>query len=64
MPFFFFFFFFGHFRAALEAYGGSQARVQIGAAAAGLNHSHRNGQIQAKSAAYTTARGNTRSLTH
>jgi len=37
-----FFFFFGLFRAALAAYGGSQARGQIGATAAGLHHSHGN----------------------
>ena len=30
------------FRAALASYGGSQARGQIGAVAAGLQHSHRN----------------------
>ena len=30
------------FRAALAAYGGSQARGRIGATAAGLNHSHSN----------------------
>ena len=30
------------FRAAPEAYGGSQARSRIGAAAAGLPHSHSN----------------------
>ena len=30
------------FRAALAAYGGSQARGRIGATAAGLHHSHRN----------------------
>ena len=30
------------FRAAPTAYGGSQARGQIGAAAAGLGHSHSN----------------------
>ena len=33
-------FFFMLFRAAPEAYGGSQARGQIGAAAAGLQLSH------------------------
>ena len=32
--------FFGLFRAALTACGGSQARGRIGAAAAGLRHSH------------------------
>ena len=41
---FFFFFFlsfvFCLFRAALPAYGGSQARGLIGAPAAGLHHSH------------------------
>ena len=31
-----------YIRAAPEAYGGSQARGQIGAAAAGLHHSHSN----------------------
>ena len=33
---------FRHFRAALMAYGGSQARGLIGAVAAGLHHSHSN----------------------
>ena len=33
-------YFFVLFRAAPEAYGGSQARGQIGAAAVGLHHSH------------------------
>ena len=38
-----FFFFFGNlFRIAPMAYGGSQARGLIGAAAAGLHHSHSN----------------------
>ena len=36
----FFFFFFGLFRAMPSANGGSQARDRIGAAAAGLHHSH------------------------
>ena len=35
-------FFFFLFRVAPEAYGGSQASGQIGAAAAGLHHSHSN----------------------
>ena len=39
---FFFSFFFLHFRAAPEAYGGSQARGRIGATAAGLRQSHSN----------------------
>ena len=38
--FFFFFFFFLLFRASLAAYGGSQARGWIRAAAAGLHHGH------------------------
>ena len=37
-----FFFFFCLFRATPTAYGGSQARGQIGAAATGLRHSHSN----------------------
>ena len=32
----------GFFRAIPLAYGGSQARGQVGAAAAGLHHSHSN----------------------
>ena len=35
-----FFFFFGLFRVTSVAYGGTQARSQIGAVAAGLHHSH------------------------
>ena len=35
-------FFFWHFRATCVAYGSSQARGRIGAAAAGLHHSHSN----------------------
>ena len=34
--------FFWLFRAALAAYGGSQARGRIGTTAAGLHHSHSN----------------------
>ena len=41
------------FRAKSMAYGSSQARSQIGATAAGLSHSHRNG-IQTTSVTYTT----------
>ena len=37
-----FFFFFCYFRASPMAYGGSQARGQIRAVAAGLRHSHSN----------------------
>ena len=40
--FFFFFAFFFFLRATAVAYGGSQARGLIGAAAAGLHHSHSN----------------------
>ena len=56
------FFFFLPFRAACVAYGCSQARGWIGAAAAELCHSHRNTRSKAVSAAYTTAHGNARSL--
>ena len=40
----FFFFFFGLFWGTLMAYGGSQARGQIRAAADGLRHSNSNGE--------------------
>ena len=46
------------FRAEPKAYGGSQARIQIGAVAAGLQH------IRAMFATHTTAHGNAGSLTH
>ena len=63
--FFFFFFFFCIFRAAPAAYGGSQARGQIRAAAAGLHHSHSNaGSEPCVSSTYTITHGNARSLTH
>ena len=39
---FIYLFVFCHFRAAPTAYGGSQARDQISAVAAGLYHSHGN----------------------
>ena len=44
MPVYFLIFknFFCLFRAAPAAYGGSQAKGQIGATAAGLHHSHSN----------------------
>ena len=42
---FLFFFFFCLFRAAPAAYGGSQARGQIGAVAASLHHSSEQCQI-------------------
>ena len=38
----FFFFFFGLFRATPMAYGSSQSKDRIGAAAAGLHRSHSN----------------------
>ena len=47
------------FRAAPEAYGGSQARGPTGAGATPQPH-----QIRATSVTYTTTHGNTRSLTH
>ena len=53
------------YRATSVAYGSSQARGQIGAAA--VTHSclqPQQCQIQATSATYTTAHGNPRSLTH
>ena len=52
------------FRAAPTAYEGSQARGRIRAVAAGLSQSHSNAGSEPVSAAYTTAHGNTRSLTH
>ena len=56
--------FFLLFRAALEAYGGSQARSGTGAAAAGLHHSHSSVE-SGPPLTYTTAHSsNTRSLTH
>ena len=61
---FFFFLYFAISRATPAAYGGSQARGLIGAVATGPCHSHGNMGIQAVSTTYTTAHGNTRSLTH
>ena len=58
-----FFYFLSFFRAALAAYGSSQARGQIRAIGASLHHSHSNG-VRVMSANYTTAQGNTGSLTH
>ena len=52
------------FRASLSAYGSSQARSQIRAAAAGLHHSHSNTGSEPRSVTYTTAHGNAGSLTH
>ena len=60
----FFFCLFAISWAAPVAYGGSQARGPIRAIATGLHHSHSNAGIRAASATYTTAHGNTGSLTH
>ena len=51
-------------RAVSQAYGGSQARGPIRAIAAGLRHRPRQRRIWAVSSTYTTAQGNTGSLTH
>ena len=58
----FFIFYFLLFRATCVAYGRSQARGQIGAAAGGLQPQQCG--IQATSVIYTTAHGNAGSLTH
>ena len=58
--YFLFFSYFCLFKAAPAAYGGSQARRLIGATAAGLHQSNSN----PRSKLYTTAHGNTGSLTH
>ena len=57
-------FFFLLFRASPVAYGCSQARGRIGAAAAGLQHSHSQLQIRAACAIYTPAHSNAGSSTH
>ena len=59
-----FFFFFAISWVAPTAYGDSQGRGLIGATTASLCHSHSNAGIWATSATYTTAHGNTGSLTH
>ena len=62
-PFFFFLFsfsFFLHFRAAPAAYGGFQARGQIGATAAGLCHSNTGSEPHLQPTPQLTAR----SITH
>ena len=56
-------FFFFAFWAIPEAYGGSQARDQIRATAAGHSQPQPR-QKRAASATYTTAHGNTGSSTH
>ena len=58
----FFFLSFFLFRAALAAYGNSQARGRIGAAAAGLHHRHSNTGSQLQSTTHAAPFGNTGSL--
>ena len=52
------------FRAAPAAYGGSQAKGLIGAAAAGLRHCHSNAGSEPATVTYTAAHGNAGSSTH
>ena len=52
------------FKAMHMAYGGSQARGLIGAAAAGLHHSHSNARSEPCLETYTTAHGSAGSPTH
>ena len=54
----FFVYLFSLFRTAPTAYGGSQARGQIGAAGAGLHHSNAGSKL-----CHSTAHGNAGSLT-
>ena len=58
------YFFFFLFRAALVAYGGSQARSQIASYSWQLTPQTQQCKIQTASATYTTAHDNARSLTH
>ena len=60
--YFIYFLIFCLFRAALAAYGGSQARNPIGAVAPGLRQSHSNAVLIG--AESVTAHGNAESLTH
>ena len=46
------------------AYGGSQARIQIGGIAARFTPQLQQPQTQASSVSYTPVHGNARSLTH
>ena len=59
----FFFFLFYPFRAATTVYGGSQARGPNWSCSHWPTPQPQQHQIQATSATYTTAQGNTRSLT-
>ena len=61
---FFYFLSFCLIRLTPVAYGGSQARGLIRSTAAGHSHSQSNARLEPMSATYTTAHGNTRSLTH
>ena len=60
----FYFIYFCLSKAVSMEYGSSLVRSKIGAAAAGLCHSHSNCQIQAASVTYTAACSKPRSLTH
>ena len=61
----FFFFFFSSLGKPPMVCGGSQARGQIGAVAAGLHHSHSNAKSKpCLLVTYTTAHDNAGSLTH
>ena len=61
---FLFVFVFCLFRAALAAYGGSQARGVTGAVATRLHQSHSNTRSKMCLPTYTTAHGNAGFLTH
>ena len=62
---FFCVFVFAFFRAAPMAYGGSQARSRMVAAAIGLSHTHSNTGFELnESVTYTIAHGKAESLTH
>ena len=70
-PFIILFHFIGLFRAVPTAYGGSQARGPIGAAATSLHHSYNNvgSELRLRTtpqliANYSTAHANARSPTH
>ena len=57
-------YFFIFFRAALEAYGGSQARGRIEAVAASLHHHHSNARSESCLQPTTTGDSNAGFLTH
>ena len=58
------FFFFGLFRATSLTYGSSQARGQMGAAAASLSYTPQQHRMRAPSVTHTIAHGYARSLTY